>query len=135
MRYRKNKLGNKKIETPFGTFDSKAELERFYDLHFLLQRGSISNLERQVVFHLIPPAREILGEYTKGPRKGQTKYGKTIERGVDYVADFVYIDTRTGEKVVEDVKGFRDTSSAAYKVFIIKRKLMLWIHGIHVKEV
>ena len=50
-----------------------------------------------------------------------------------YIADFVYV--KGGQTVVEDAKGYRDTSSAMYKVFIIKRKLMLWRYGLSVKEV
>ena len=40
-----------------------------------------------------------------------------------------------GETVVEDSKGFRDTSSAAYRLFVMKRKMMLYFHGITVREV
>jgi len=50
-----------------------------------------------------------------------------IERKVSYVADFVY--ARGNELVVEDVKGVRTQE------YIIKRKLMLHIHGIRIKEV
>lgn len=50
-----------------------------------------------------------------------------------YVADFVYTDTRTNLTVVEDVKGYRD--GGAYRVFVIKRKLMLQRFGIQIKEV
>ena len=50
-----------------------------------------------------------------------------IERGVYYIADFVYY--RDGEYVVEDAKGVRT------KEYIIKRKLMLYVHGIKIKEV
>ncbi len=132
---RRNKLGNKKIITQDGEFDSKREYNRFCELHILLRQGSISDLERQVGFPLIPSVREKIGIYTRGEKKGQIKYGRVIERGVSYVADFVYTDTKTGEKVVEDAKGYRDPSSAPYKVFVIKRKLMLWLHGIQVKEV
>ena len=97
----------------------------------LLQRaGEIHNLERQVRFELVPTQRE---PDTIGKRGGVHK-GKLIEKEVDYVADFVYID-KTGEKVVEDVKGYRDPSSAVYAKFVIKRKLMLWIHGIRIREV
>jgi hypothetical protein len=35
----------------------------------------------------------------------------------------------TGEKVVEDTKGFKT------KDYIIKRKLMLWVHKIKIMEV
>ena len=131
----RNKLGNKKVITPDGTFDSEREYKRFCELHILLRQGLIRDLDRQVEFALIPAVREKIGVWTRGEKKGQPKYGRVIERGVSYVADFVYTDTRTGERIVEDAKGFRDPSSATYKVFIIKRKLMLWLHGIQVKEV
>ncbi len=132
---RRTKLGNKKVVTPDGTFDSKREHERFCELHILLRRGLIKDLDRQVPFPLIPTIREQIGVYTRGEKKGQPKYGKVIEHGVTYVADFVYTDTATGEKIVEDAKGFRDPHSSTYQVFVIKRKLMLWINGIRVKEV
>jgi hypothetical protein len=50
-----------------------------------------------------------------------------VERAVHYVADFVYKDNY--KEIVEDAKGFRT------KDYIIKRKLMLFIHGIRIKEV
>ena len=40
---------------------------------------------------------------------------------------------RDGKKVVEDVKGYKQ--STAYAVFAIKRKLMLSVHGIKIREV
>lgn len=40
-----------------------------------------------------------------------------------------------GKTVVEDVKGYRDPSSAAYAKFVIKRKLMLERYGIQIQEV
>ena len=54
--------------------------------------------------------------------------GKTLERAVEYVADFVYT-TAAGEVVVEDVKGVRT------REYIIKRKLMLWRHHVQIREV
>ena len=55
------------------------------------------------------------------------KKGKTLELAVKYVADFVYKEN--GKTIVEDTKGFKT------KDYIIKRKLMLWVHGIKIKEV
>jgi hypothetical protein len=57
------------------------------------------------------------------------KEGKLLERKVVYVADFVYNDQRTCERVVEDTKGVKT------KDYIIKRKLMLYIHHIKIKEI
>ena len=46
-----------------------------------------------------------------------------------YLADFSYVDVETGEKRVEDVKGF---ATAEYK---LKKALMLAVHGVEVQEV
>jgi hypothetical protein len=97
----------------------------------LLQRaGKIQDLERQVKFVLIPAQYEVYERYSK---KGERlKDGqKCLEKECIYVADFVY--TLDGKKIVEDVKGYKD--GGAYRIFSIKRKLMLYIHHIRVKEV
>ena len=91
----------------------------------MLERvGEIKDLKRQVKFELVPTQRE---PDTIGKRGGIHK-GKVIESGINYVADFVYTDCRSGEQVVEDAKGMRTEK------YIIKRKLMLWIHGIRILE-
>lgn len=90
----------------------------------LLQRaGTIQDLQRQVEFELIPAQRE---PDTIGVRGG-VKKGKTLELAVKYVADFVYKEN--GKTIVEDVKGFKTPE------YRIKKKLMLFIHGIKIKEV
>lgn len=99
------------------------------DLKLLEAAGEIYDLQRQVHFELIPVQRE---PDTQGSRGGVIK-GKVIERKVEYIADFVYTDLETGEKVVEDVKGHKD--GTAYTVFVIKRKLMLWKYGIRIMEI
>ena len=127
MRYR-NKYGNKKIITQDGTFDSRKEYFRYKELSLLAKAGAIQNLKRQVKFVLIPTQYESSTEvYQKGEKKGQPKPGRVIEKECAYYADFVY--ELNGEKVVEDTKGVKT------KEYIIKRKLMLYIHGIKVKEV
>lgn len=127
---KRSKFNTKKFDVDGQQFDSKKEAQRYRDLLDLQSRGLISDLQRQVKFELIPSMRadghtNTRGRYIPGP---------VIERAVYYVADFVYTDC-TGERVVEDVKGYRGTSSAGYKVFIIKRKLMLQRYGIRVKEI
>lgn len=127
MRYR-NKYGNKKIITPDGTFDSRKEYFRFKELSLLEKAGAIQNLKRQVKYILIPAQREAPTEYyQRGIKSGQPKPGKLLENECSYIADFVYKEN--GETIVEDTKGFKT------KDYIIKRKLMLWIHGIRIKEV
>jgi hypothetical protein len=119
-----SKYGSKKIEIDGVKFDSKREATRWTQLKLLERAGEITDLKRQVKFLLIPARREpdIIGP------KGGVKKGRIIEREASYVADFVYKD-KNGETVVEDSKGFRT------KEFILKRKLMLWIYDIQIKEV
>ena len=124
-----NKYGNRKVEADGFVFDSMKEKRRFDELKLAEAAGAIGDLQRQVRFELIPAQRE---PDTRGPKGGVIK-GRLIERKVEYVADFVYIDLQTGEKVVEDVKGMRE--GTAYAVFKIKRKLMLERFGIRVKEI
>ena len=131
-----NKYGARKVTAPDGqVFHSVKEFHRWGVLKLLERAGKISDLKRQVKYELIPAQTEIVetGERYKrnlpdlGIRAGDPKT-KTVclEQSVDYVADFVYI--QDGKKVVEDSKGYRTDD------YIIKRKLMLWVHGIRIKE-
>ena len=113
-----SKYHSKKITRDGITFDSKREYERFRELKLLESAGKIEDLKRQVVFELIPSQRD-------------PKSRKVIERPCKYIADFAY--WKNGEYIVEDVKGYRD--GGAYALFVIKRKLMLHVKGIRVKEV
>ena len=110
------------------TFDSQKEMYRYQELSLLEKSGAIRDLQRQVKFVLIPTQREFTNEiYTKGRKKGCYKQGKILERECAYIADFVYWENN--KQIVEDVKGFRT------KDYKIKKKLMLYIHGIIIKEV
>lgn len=130
MTYRKYK--NRKIIVDGIKFDSKKEAARYKELKMLEKAGVISNLQRQVKYVLIPAQYEHTGEiYAKGKDKGKPKKGRIIERECAYYADFVY--TRSGETIVEDVKGYQD--GQAYNLFTIKRKLMLYFHKIKISEV
>jgi hypothetical protein len=120
------KYYNKKVKTSDGlVHDSKREARRWVELKLLERAGQIKDLQRQVKFVLIPAQYEpgIIG------KRGGVKQGKLIERECSYIADFVYTDTNTEKMVVEDTKGFRT------KDFIIKRKLMLYVHKIQIKEI
>lgn len=124
-----NKYGSKKVEVDGITFDSKKEAHRFQELKLLEKAGEITRLQRQVKFTLIPEQREKTDAvYTKGAKKGQPKKGSLLERETAYIADFVYKDMRSGETIVEDTKGYKT------KEYILKRKMMLYIHGIRIKE-
>lgn len=108
----RSKYGNRQMTRNGETFDSAKEARRYGELVLLERAGQISDLKRQVRFELIPT---------------QYENGKCAERAVHYVADFVYKENY--KEIVEDAKGFRT------KDYIIKRKLMLYVHGIRIKEV
>ena len=125
------KLGNKKTVVDGIEFDSAKEARRYSELKLLQQAGEISELELQRVFELIPAQYETFPRYGK---KGQRlKDGRRcIEKSCTYKADFSYI--QNGQHIVEDTKGYRDPASASYAKFVIKRKLMLYLLGIRIKE-
>ena len=100
------KYRNKKVIVDGIYFDSKKEATRYQELKMLERAGAISNLELQVPFELIPK--------------------QDGERACTYKADFVYF--KQGKKIVEDTKGMKTD------VYKIKRKLMLYQHGIKIKE-
>lgn len=108
-----SKYGNKKVTYDGREFDSHAEARRYGQLLLMQRANLISDLKTQVSYELLPP---------------QKIDGKTV-RGVKYIADFEYFDNEKKIKVVEDVKGHRT------KDYIIKRKLMKFIHNIDVREV
>ena len=74
-----SKYHNRKVKTSDGTFDSQKEYRRWCELKLLLRAGEIKELERQVKFELIPK--------------------QDGEKAIHYVADFVYIDNRTGQRL------------------------------------
>lgn len=113
-----NKYRARKLTLPLPdgtdhTFDSKHEAQVYGDLWLQLQAGEISDLQIQVPFELIP--------------KQQAPSGKKY-RECKYIADFVFKDSE-GNTQVWDAKGYRT------KEYAIKRKLMLQVWGIEIKEV
>lgn len=105
------KYGNRKIEKNGITFDSLKEYYRYCELTLLEKAGEISELKTQVRFEILP---------------SQKRDGKVVERAVHYVADFTYVEN--GKLIVEDTKGFRTRD------YIIKKKLMLFLHKIQILE-
>ncbi len=97
-------------------FASRKEANRYTELKLLERAGEISNLELQKEYILIPKQYITVN--------GKKKFA---ERECKYIADFVYKEN--GETVVEDTKGFRTEK------YRIKRKLMLYVHGIQIREV
>lgn len=113
MKFR-NKYNARKMETADGKFDSVAEWERWLLLKAMEKDGEIKGLERQVPYVLIP---------------SQKKDGKILFREVKYIADFKYTVVKTGEVVVEDVKGM------VLPEFRLKQKMLFYFHHIEVKVV
>lgn len=126
-----NKYGARKVRYDGKIFDSRKEARRYAELRLLERAGQIKKLELQKTFELIPAQWEAIptGEFYKaGERKGQPKFKNIcLEKAITYKADFCY--TENGKLVVEDTKGVKT------KDYIIKRKLMLHIHGIKIKEI
>ena len=121
------KYKNRRVTFEGETYASRKELKRFQELELMQAAGRITGLRKQVKFVLIPAQFEPdRVDYSKS-KKGRKVKGRLLEREVAYVADAVY--QQDGETVVEDAKGFRT------KDYIIKRKLMLFVHGIRIKEV
>jgi hypothetical protein len=125
------KYNNKRVRTSDGIWHaSQHEAQRWCELKLLEKRGAITGLQRQVEFELIPAQYETYERWGKHGRR--LKDGmRLIERRCCYVADFVYTDVKTGQRVVEDTK----SDPTKTKDYVIKRKLMLWVHGIRVTEI
>jgi hypothetical protein len=89
-------------------YASGREAKRAAELQLLQKVGEIRDLEYQKKYVLIPK--------------------QDGERACTYTADFVYFD-KAGKLHVEDAKGFKTQQ------YIIRRKLMKFIHGIKIEEV
>jgi len=104
---KKGKYGATKMEVEGIVFDSKKEANRYKELLMLRKAGVIGLLELQVPFEL----------------------NEGGSHSLKYIADFVYVDRLTGEKITEDVKGFRT------EVYKKKKRLMKKVYGINIKEI
>jgi hypothetical protein len=98
-------------------------------LSLLEKAGEIVSLKMQVKYILIPAQYESTDVMIKKGKHAGNYKTRLVERECSYIADFEYFDIESGQWVVEDTKGVRT------KDYIIKRKLMLYFHGIKIKEV
>jgi hypothetical protein len=89
-------------------YASRAEARRAAELKLLERAGKITELQEQVRWKILP--------------------SQDGERPVFYVVDFQFRD-ENGELHLQDVKGVRTP------VFILKRKMMQFVHGIKIEEV
>lgn len=113
-----SKYNNKKVTIGKLSFDSKKEYQRYQQLTALEQQGLISQLELQKRFELIPSVKY--------------KHAKRAKPAIRYYADFVYVDTATGELIVEDVKSPATRKNPAY---VIKKHLMMALKNIEISEI
>ena len=102
MRFKRHKYNAKSIEIDGFKFASKKEAKRYLELKTLEKAGKIKDLKLQPVFLL---------------QEGFYYQGEAI-RQITYRADFEYVNEK-GERVVEDVKGFKTD------VYKLKKKLFL----------
>ncbi len=101
------KYGNRVTFVDGKRFASKREADRYMTLSIKERIGDIRDLETQVLYRF-----EVNG----------VKVGR-------YTADFRYVDTETGEEVVEDSKGKR------VRDWYRTKQLMKALHGIDIREV
>lgn len=104
------KYRNKKVYWDDKVFDSTKEYKRWRDLLLMLKSGDIAQLQRQVKYPLVVEGKKVAG----------------------YIADHVYVDAKTGHRIVEDVK-----SDITRKLpnYVLKKKLMKAIYNIEILEV
>lgn len=111
------KYRNTKCEHDGIKFDSLKERTHWLKLVERQAAGEIRDLQLQVRFELTPRKQRDDG---------------TWERASFYVADFVYIEVASGKQIVEDVKSPATRKNPAY---VQKRKQMLAVHDITIKEI
>jgi hypothetical protein len=95
------------------SFASKAERDRYHELLQLKAGGEIGELECQPIYHFTIDGQQLAWN----------------GRRLRYSADFRYLDLRSGERVVEDVKGVLTEATR------IRLALMAAVHGITVRLV
>ena len=122
----RNKYGNIKTEVDGIVFDSRKEARYYLYLRQRLHDGAITDLKRQVPYELVPV---VYKDETVHLKTKDKTVKKVVQRPIRYVADFVYVDGKTGKTQVIDCKGVRT------KEYLLKKKMMLAFHGIEVIEV
>jgi len=149
--------------TAIEKYDSTKEYDRWLELQKMQREGRITDLQRQVEFELIPAHVEFvhvrdrvindwmvenvhykrrvdaegycrehglqLASITKSHRTEPVYKQVVIEQNAVYTADFVYEED--GVRVVEDCKS---EYTRKEKDYVLRRKLMLHVHGIRIVE-
>lgn len=111
---RQPKYRNRVFERNGEEYRSEKEYNRHMTLIHKVHFSEISNLQREVVYELIPSV--ILNGRKKPP--------------IRYIADFVYF--QNGREVVEDVKSPITKKNPVYR---LKKHLLKWKYDIDIREV
>lgn len=116
-----SKYRNKIKEVDGIAFDSTKEANCYKELKRCKTEGEIKDFEMQKRYELIP------AQYATVPVNGRLKR-QCVERAITYLADFV-VYFHDGEITVLDCKGHK---TEAYR---IKKKLLMMVHKLRIKEV
>ena len=124
----KSKYGAKPMVVGGIRFDSTKEARRYSELRLLEKAGQIRDLETQPKFPIDVVQLWQHGRWTW--RTSQDEPPALIPCGV-FTADFRYVETATGQVVIEDVKS-GPTKTTAYR---LRKRLVEAIHGVTISEV
>lgn len=113
---RRNKYRARRVAVDGVWFASQREAARYLELKVLAMAGELVRLELQPRYAL-----DIVALYAGGD----------VRKCGHYTADFRYIDTATGEIIVEDVKA-PPTRTTAYR---LRKKIVEALYGIAIREV
>ena len=114
-------------------FDSETERDYYFVLKERQGKGEISDLQLQVPFVIIPQVtgvKTVVKHLKRSDKEVQKSY--VVQKETKYIADFVYIETATGEKKVVDVKSAATIKKESYQ---LKKKILLAYFGIKITEV
>lgn len=108
----------KKVKVDGHTFDSKTEAERYLLLRTREKQGTITHLQMQKEFELLPKQVKLV----KVQLKTKSKIVERVdEKAVHYHADFYYFDTLTQKWVIEEIKS---KMTAQIRDYPLRRKLV-----------
>jgi len=106
------KYGNRKTEIDGLIFDSKAEATRYCVLKIRERAGEITDLVLQPKFPIVVNGALICS----------------------YYADFSYTELGPGNELTRVTEDVKSKSTARNRAYVLKRKLMLAVHGIEIRE-
>ena len=115
------KYGNRLTEVDGIVFHSAKEAARYGELVLAQKAGEIRDLQLQVSFPLKTTRRREFG----------TVFLVDYHTVAHYIADFVYTDEHTGQRVVEDTKS---PATRKNRVYALKKKWLKLQEGIEIVE-